>query len=385
VTSLYRGGILLVKFSRPLRGEGIIGALHILARRLDGRLQYTPITVSFSGSSIEERRYDSISLGLRANMITVHDPRDSSQLFSEVVYEAVMIHPDCEESQIISGMLEQAVLEFESRPSVDQDPQRGANPERIEYSVLPRNLDGGMALLVVIQGEYGRRILDWLKETSPPTWTLEWIELTDEIPEVVDNPRPFLPDEIPKADLLLFLSEGKNTPQLVSDIVKESEAVALIAPVDRTEWMPPGQITQIKRTMLRWGVETSFPRPFCSLEPSGSEAIDMFAEFFGKPEFEITTIDGRTVNEMRIRRGAPCGCTAFVAENIAGVKIDEAVEKAGLLHHHHPCLASMDREPDLDDTLMHFSGLILKQEVEEELGRYLKKVRNFVDPHQFKR
>jgi hypothetical protein len=315
----------------------------------------------------------------------VHDPKDSTQLLSEMDYEAVMIHPDSEVSQSIVEMLEEAALEFESRPSIDRNPQERANPERIEYSVLPRDLGEAMILLVVVQGEYGRRILDWLKKVSPPTWTIEWIELTDEIPEVVDDPKPFLPDEISKADLVLFLSEGNNTPQLVPDIVKESEAIALIAPVDRTEWMPPGQITQIKRIMLRWGVETSFPRPFCSLEPIGSEAIDMFAEVFGKPEFEITTIDGRTVSEMRVRRGAPCGCTAFVAKNIAGAKIDEAVEKAGLLHHHYPCLASMDREPDLDDTLMHYSGLILKRDVEEEVGKYLNKGRSFIDPRQFKR
>lgn len=367
-----------------MKGEAIIGALHSLARRLDGRIEYTPITVSFIGSTKEERRYDSVSLGLREDRIRIHDPGDSTQLLSEMDYEAVLIHPDCDASQIVAGLLEEAGLEFESR-SIDRNPKERASPERIEYSVLPRELGEGMALLIVIQGEYGRRILDWLKKASPPTWTIEWIELTDEIPEVVDDPRPLLPDEIPRADLVLFLSEGNSTSQLVPDVVKESEAIALIAPVDRTEWMPPGQITQIRRTMLRWGVETSFPRPFCSLEPIGSEAIDLFADVFGKPEFEITTIDGRAVSKMIVRRGAPCGCTAFVAENIAGSKIDEAVEKAGLLHHHYPCLASMDRERDLDDTLMHFSGLILKRDVEEEVGKYLKNKRSFIDPRQFKR
>lgn len=368
-----------------MKGEAIVGALHDLARALDGRLNYTPITVSFTGSSREERRYDSVSIDLRDGRLTFHDPKDSTQLFSESSYEAVMIHPDCESSHSAAGMLEEAVMEFESRPPVSRNPEGRSNLEKIEYSARPRDLNGRLVVLVVIQGEYGRRILDWMKKISPPIWSIEWIELKEAIPEVVDEPRSLLPDDIPKADLVLFLSEMSYSPQLIPDIVKGSGAIALIAPADRSEWMPPGQITQIKRTMLRWGVETSFPRPFCSLEPMGSEAIDMFAEVFGRPEFEIMTDDGKIVSEMRIKRGAPCGCTAFVAENIVGEKLDQAVERAGLLHHHYPCLASMDREPDIDDTLMHLSGLILKRDVDEEVGKYLKKERSYIDPRQFKR
>jgi len=56
---------------------------------------------------------------------------------------------------------------------------------------------------------------------------------------------------------------------------------------------------------------------------------------------------------------------------------DEAEEKAGLLHHHYPCLASMQKLPHFDhDTLMHVSGQILKNNVGAQVKPY-KQVRSF--------
>ena len=45
-------------------------------------------------------------------------------------------------------------------------------------------------------------------------------------------------------------------------------------------------------------------------------------------------------------------------------------EKAGLLHHHYPCLASMGKDSDFGDTLMHVSGNILKDNVEAQVKAY---------------
>jgi hypothetical protein len=37
------------------------------------------------------------------------------------------------------------------------------------------------------------------------------------------------------------------------------------------------------------------------------------------------------------------------------------------LHHHYPCLASMGKDSDFGDTLMHVSGNVLKDNVEEQV------------------
>jgi hypothetical protein len=52
--------------------------------------------------------------------------------------------------------------------------------------------------------------------------------------------------------------------------------------------------------------------------------------------------------------------------------VDQALEEAGMLHHHFPCLASMNQDPDYHDTLMHVSGNILKDSLKQALGDHLK-------------
>lgn len=130
-------------------------------------------------------------------------------------------------------------------------------------------------------------------------------------------------------------------------------------------------------------MESAFPRPFCALRPQGSPAIDEFATRFGAPSVEMSSEDGETVDEIVVRRGAPCGCTEFVAENLKGARLEEAVERAGLLHHHYPCLASMAREEDLGDTLMHVSGRVLKEGVEEQVRGRKGRGAAYLDPGQW--
>ncbi|MBE9471683.1 MAG: hypothetical protein IMY75_06230, partial [Chloroflexi bacterium] len=54
-----------------------------------------------------------------------------------------------------------------------------------------------------------------------------------------------------------------------------------------------------------------------------------------------------------------------------------AEQEAGLLHHHYPCLAGMGVDPDFNDTLMHVSGNILKEQVGAEVKPF-KQVRYIV-------
>ena len=100
--------------------------------------------------------------------------------------------------------------------------------------------------------------------------------------------------------------------------------------------------------------------------------ISEFATYFGKPELELT-IDphSRTIIAASVRRDAVCGCARQVAEKLIGISVDEAEEKAGLFHHHYPCLASMVKEKDFNmDTLMHTSGALLKDNVGEQVKPY---------------
>jgi hypothetical protein len=52
--------------------------------------------------------------------------------------------------------------------------------------------------------------------------------------------------------------------------------------------------------------------------------------------------------------------------------VDEAEHKAGMLHHHYPCLASMNQDADYQDTLMHISGHLVREAIKAEIADHLQ-------------
>jgi thymidylate synthase len=128
-------------------------------------------------------------------------------------------------------------------------------------------------------------------------------------------------------------------------------------------------------------VACATPKPLCTLtetdykitrrnrETYTSPLISEFARYFGQPDLKITVDpETRTISAAQVRRDAVCGCTRYVADKLIGVSVDEAEEKAGLLHHHYPCLASMVKLDDYNhDTLMHESGHMLRDNINEQI------------------
>jgi hypothetical protein len=232
----------------------------------------------------------------------------------------------------------------------------------------------------MIQGEYGRRNVANLKANGPSSWTLDTWTAPRVLPLVIDEPEEFVPSSLPQADLLLCFQEDSRAAQLIPEVARRSGARAIIAAVDREEWLPRGLANQLSRWFQQKGVPAVFPKPLCSLteESSGlrgdavayqSDLISEFARHFGRPSFEISC-DGPAgcIRAVRVVRDSVCGCARSVAVRLVGVGAQDAGETAGLAHHHHPCMASMGVDPDFNDTLMHVSGTILKQAVCEALG-----------------
>jgi hypothetical protein len=65
-----------------------------------------------------------------------------------------------------------------------------------------------------------------------------------------------------------------------------------------------------------------------------------------------------------------------VADKLVGVSVQDADIEAGLAHHHFPCLASMGKDTDFGDTLMHISGNILKDSIIQQV----KPFKQFLKP-----
>lgn len=237
-------------------------------------------------------------------------------------------------------------------------------------------------ILAIVQGPYGRRIVENIRKRAPEGWSVEAIEVAPRLPAIVDEPDEFLPKEIPQADLVLGLVESPGAAQLIPEVVKRSAARAAIAPIDNSAWLPTGLKNQLKSELASMGVASAFPKTFCTLteetygfrhfaEPYNDEAVATFARHFGRPKMKIT-VDPKTrkVTKVEVERGAPCGSTHYTAARLVGLTADEAAVKSGLICHHYPCLASMAKEQidtTLFDTLMHISGYVMQEEVDREV------------------
>ncbi|MCS7247939.1 MAG: DUF166 domain-containing protein [Anaerolineales bacterium] len=242
-----------------------------------------------------------------------------------------------------------------------------------------------MRLLVIYTGEYGQRHLKNLLARAPAHWEVNSWRAVSHFPPVIDDPEDFLPSEVPPSDLILSFAEVKGVAELLPDLARRSGAKAVLAPIDNEDWLPRGLARQLRNWLEDLGVACATPKPLCSLTerdywisrrqrlPYRSPEIAEFARYFGRPSFTFT-VDPQTrlVLAVAVNRDAVCGCAHFVAQGLVGVAVEEAQEKAGLLHHHYPCLASMGVDSDFSDTLMHVSGNILKDEVWDQVKPFCR-------------
>jgi hypothetical protein len=247
-----------------------------------------------------------------------------------------------------------------------------------------------MRMLAVISGEYGSRHVKNIRQFGPDTWDINIWQTPPVFPPVIDYPEDLLPDQLPPADLILSFAEHKGAAELLPEITKMTGAKAVLVAVDDENWLPRGLDRQLRGWLKDLGIECATPKPLCSLTETTygvtrhetakyhSPEISEFARYFGKPELilEIDPDSGE-IAKAEVKRDAVCGCARFAAEGLVGLSVNAAEEKAGLLHHHYPCLASMQKLPHFNqDTLMHVSGQILKNDVSAQVKPY-KKIRTF--------
>jgi hypothetical protein len=386
-----------IQLPEPIAGKKIVAAMNSASKQLEGvGFVYTPHQVYLKGETTRKQWFyenleiivSSLSLEVRADGL--------ERIEAENEYSTVTFSPEGEAKDFDSNLVKEvfdrfsAVFQSELKKPLSEivpSPQITTEKEKITLPQLSKkNIkrieDGAIRILAIVQGEYGERIANNIKNNGPSKWEVRTIEMEKGLPALIDDPEEFLPPDIPKADILLAIQEESAAAQLIVDIARAAQVRGVIAPIDNSEWLPEGMMNQIKRELEKMGVESVFPRPFCTLEETGSKLLDQFVECFGKPKLDLEWENGR-VTRVEIKRDAACGCANYVAKQLVGVSTDDAVEKAGLIHHHYPCLASMKVEKDLEDTLMHVSGLQIKKAVDKILEPERKKKAVYIDPDMF--
>ncbi len=216
-----------------------------------------------------------------------------------------------------------------------------------------------MNILFAVQGRYGERIAANVRDNGPREWDTAVLSLPRCLPPVIDDPADVLPAAIAPADLLVSLHESAGAADLIPDIAGACGARAVLAAVDDRAACPAGLENQVRRRLGALGIACAFPRPLCGFDGGAHPLLAAFAGAFGRPRFAIAR-DGDRIASVAVVRDAPCGSARFVASILPGTRVAEAPDTGALRHHHHPCLASMEIDPDLRDTLMHLSGYIVR-------------------------
>jgi hypothetical protein len=150
---------------------------------------------------------------------------------------------------------------------------------------------------------------------------------------------------------------------------------ALIVPIEDFNEVPSGLRKQVEEKCQDLGLESAFPKPFCSLEPSDSKrTISKFVtqHRIGRPLLKISTATrgkSEVIDSVMVERSAPCGSTWYVARKLIGVRTErivlyDAIAKA---HHSYPCTATMSVDPEAKEPILHIGGYIIREEVEKAL------------------
>jgi hypothetical protein len=230
---------------------------------------------------------------------------------------------------------------------------------------------------ILYQGRYGERILHHIRRFAPTSWSVEAWRAPSDLPPVVDAPLTFLPLDLPDVHLVLSVGQMPSVAQLVPSVVERTGARSAIVPADNAAWLPDGLACQLRSELSKTGVTAVFPKPFCSLTEDSYNVrehrvsyedpwIAEFAHWFGRPILCMGCEGGKIV-DIDVKRDTACGSARAVARELIGEDTEEAVQRAGLLHHHSPCSAAMRVDPNLGEPLIQVAGELMRQAVRTAL------------------
>jgi hypothetical protein len=178
---------------------------------------------------------------------------------------------------------------------------------------------------------------------------------------MIENPKEYITTlNLTQCDLLLAIAIHHDLLASIDLFIEATGARAVIVPIEDPTWVPPGLRAQVKETLDILHIESAFPKPFCTLELGSGKLIDEFMTKYriGSPVHYID-MKNDIISEIGPLRSAPCGCTWYVSQKVRGKSIkdtDELFDTIAKAHHSYPCTASMAKDRELGDALLHVAG-----------------------------
>ncbi len=209
---------------------------------------------------------------------------------------------------------------------------------------------------VITRGKYGKRLIsNLLTRTDMKVLSAE---VPEHLPDFIDEPEEFL--EQVAMDRTVFNAEIVITYSLHPDLTPQIAHMAGRAGV-RGLIVPGGAskapVQELKRISQEYGMYIEVEDICCTL--SADSAICEFTDKLSRPLLEITTHEGK-VAEVKVIRGAPCGSTWHMAEELKGVSLKDAPAKAGLLIQQYPCRAVRGNKGGIHESAQLHKDAVLK-------------------------
>lgn len=202
-------------------------------------------------------------------------------------------------------------------------------------------------------------------------------ELRNDLPDFVEEPMEYMPEQVPGCDLVLAIDLNPDLLTVIPQLAEKSGAKGVIIPVDDSRIVPAGLAEQVKQQLEQKGIECECPKPFCALDMTGKKPIDDFVKLgFGKPVLKVELGHADEIfTHAEVLRDAPCGSTWFVTKKLKWSDVKDYKETISGAHHSYPCTASMERDPQIGDTILHEAGYIIRKSAEEAMENASRKNR----------
>lgn len=147
-----------------------------------------------------------------------------------------------------------------------------------------------------------------IEQYSPKEIELKIVTVDDDLPPVIDDGDPYLPDPL-GADLVL---DHLKHPDLSHFLAEKCRRLKI--PVVASGKKPPL-------------AEALTPRTCCAL--TQQKGLGPYGQQYGQPEYRVVVEKG-LIKAVETLRGAPCGATWDAAQRIIGLPVEDAKVRVGL-------------------------------------------------------
>ena len=216
-----------------------------------------------------------------------------------------------------------------------------------------------MKVGIITRGKYGDRVIDTIKK-----WT-DMSVVSTKLPNLsdfIEEPEKIV-DQIDKSvfDVDLLMSYALH-PDLNPEIAKLAGKLGVKAVIIPGGASRAGSIEELNKISKEYDIAIEVTEICCSHSKSDDEIINEFSSKLGRPEYKIET-KNQKISDVEVIRGAPCGSSFWVADQLIGIDIKDAPSKGGWFTQIYPCRASRGIKGKI-----HTSAEIHKKAVEDALN-----------------